>query len=77
MKLFDVLARQRRFIYLCAALLSAAGVWSALVLPSAIYPELAFPRVVVVAQGSSFGARQEVFGVTRPLEEAVSLVPGV
>jgi CzcA family heavy metal efflux pump len=76
-KLFDLLARQRRFIYLCVALLSAAGVWSALVLPSAIYPELAFPRVVIVAQGSSFGARQEVFGVTRPIEEAVSLVPGV
>ena len=77
MKLFDVLARQRRFIYLSVGLLSAAGVWSALLLPSAIYPELAFPRVVVVAQGSSFGARQEVFGVTRPIEEAVSLVPGV
>ena len=77
MTLFDLLARQRRFIYLAAALLSAAGVWSALVLPSAIYPELAFPRVVIVAQGSSFGARQQVFGVTRPIEEAVSLVPGV
>jgi hypothetical protein len=37
-RLFDLLARQRRFIYLCVALLSAAGVWSALVLPSAIYP---------------------------------------
>ncbi len=77
MTLFDLLARQRRFIYLAAALLCAAGIWSALVLPSAIYPELAFPRVVVIAQGSSFGARQEVFGVTRPIEEAVSLVPGV
>lgn len=77
MKLFDVLSRQRRFIYLSVALLSAAGVWAALALPSAIYPELAFPRVIIVAQGSSFGARQEVFGVTRPIEEAVSLVPGV
>ena len=77
MKLFDVLARQRRFIYLAVTLLCAAGVWSALVLPSAIYPELAFPRVVIVVQGSSFGARQQVFGVTRPIEEAVSLVPGV
>src|SRR5205807_7796868 len=31
----------------------------------------------VVAQGSTLGARQVVFSVTRPLEEAVSIVPGV
>jgi CzcA family heavy metal efflux pump len=75
--LFDILARQRRFVYLSVALLSAAGVWAALHLPSAIYPELAFPRVVIIVQGSSLGARQQVFGVTRPIEEAVSVVPGV
>src|SRR6266436_2864481 len=46
-------------------------------LPSAIYPELQFSRITVVAQGSTFGARQVVFSITRPLEEAVSVVPGV
>ena len=77
MKLFDVLARQRRFIYLVVALLSAAGVWAALQLPSAIYPELTFSRITVVAEGSTLGARQVVFSITRPIEEAVSIVPGV
>ena len=77
MKLFDILARQRRFIYLVVALLSAAGIWAALRLPSAIYPELLFPRITIVAQGSSLGARQVVFSITRPIEEAVSVVPGV
>ncbi len=77
MKLFDILSRQRRFIYLVVSLLSAAGVWAALVLPSAIYPELNFSRIAVVAEGSTLGARQVVFSVTRPLEEAVSVVPGV
>jgi CzcA family heavy metal efflux pump len=76
-RLFDLLARQRRFIYLVVTLLSAAGVWAALRLPSAIYPELAFPRVVIIVQGSSLGPRQQVFSITRPIEEAVSLVPGV
>src|SRR6185437_1643765 len=76
-KLFDVLARQRRFIYLVVALLSAGGIWAALQLPSAIYPELLFPRITIVAQGSSLGARQVVFSITRPIEEAVSVVPGV
>lgn len=74
---FDALASQRRFIYLAVALLSAAGAWSALQLPSAIYPELTFPRITIVAQGSSLGARQVVFAMTRPIEEAVSTVPGV
>jgi CzcA family heavy metal efflux pump len=75
--LFDVIASQRRFIYLAIALLSAGGIWSAILLPSAVYPELNFQQITVVAQGSSLSARQEVFAVTRPIEEAVSLVPGV
>ena len=56
--LFDLLAAQRRFVYLLVGLLSAGGIYAALRLPSAIYPELAFPRVLIVAQGSSLGARQ-------------------
>src|SRR5437763_3426774 len=75
--LFDLLSSQRRFIYMMTALLSAAGIWAALRIPSAIYPELVFPRVIVVAEGSSLDARQMVFSVTRPIEEAVSVVPGV
>ena len=75
--LFDLLAQQRRFIYLIVTLLSLAGVWAALRLPSAIYPELTFPRITIVATGSSLGARQVIFAITRPLEEAVSIVPGV
>ena len=58
-------------------MLSAGGIYAALQLPSAIYPELAFPRVLVVAEGSALGARQMLFTVTRPIEEAVSIVPGV
>jgi len=75
--LFDFLAAQRRFVYLLVGLLSAGGIYAALRLPSAIYPELAFPRVLVVAERSSLGARQMLFSVTRPIEEAVSIVPGV
>src|SRR3989449_615242 len=44
---------------------------------SAIYPELTFARVTIVATGTSLGARQQLFGVSRPIEEAVSIVPGV
>ncbi len=77
MTLFDLLSRQRRFVYLLVALVSVGGVWAAFVLPSAIYPELNFSRIKIVAEGSTLGARQVVFSMTRPLEEAVSVVPGV
>jgi CzcA family heavy metal efflux pump len=77
MRLVDTLAAQRRFIYLAVALLSVAGIWASTRLPSAIYPELTFPRIAVVAQGSALNAQQVVFAITRPLEEAVSNVPGV
>lgn len=70
-------ATQRRFVYLVIALLCAAGLWAATKLPSAIYPELEFARITIVAQGSSLGARQVVFAITQPIEEAVSVVPGV
>ena len=75
--LYSLLATQRRFIYLAIALLSAAGIWAATRLPSAIYPELAFPRITIVVEGSALGARQVVFAIARPIEEAVSIVPGV
>jgi len=75
--LFDLLAAQRRFVYLVVGLLSVAGLYAATKLPSAIYPELAFPRILIVSEGSALGARQMVFSVTRPIEEAISIVPGV
>ena len=72
-----MLSRQRRLIYLVVGLLTAAGIWFAVGLPSAIYPELEFQRIQIVVEGSALGARQMVFGVTRPVEEAISTVPGV
>jgi multidrug efflux pump subunit AcrB len=75
--LAGAVAGQRRFVYLVVGLLCAAGIWAATRLPSAIYPELQFPRITVVAQGSALGARQVVFSITQPIEEAVGVVPGV
>ena len=75
--LAGAVATQRRFVYLVVALLCIGGAWAALRLPSAIYPELQFPRITIVAQGSALGARQVVFAMTRPIEEAISIVPGV
>ncbi|NUP70286.1 MAG: efflux RND transporter permease subunit [Gemmatimonadaceae bacterium] len=75
--LAGAVAGQRRFVYLVIALLCAAGIWAATKLPSAIYPELQYPRITIVAQGSALGARQVVFAITQPIEEAISVIPGV
>ena len=75
--LFALLTDQRRFVYMATVCLTVAGVFAAFRLPSAIYPELTFSRITVVVEGSSLGARQVLFSITRPLEEAVSIVPGV
>ncbi len=75
--LFGVLSAQRRVVYLVVALLSAAGVWAATHLPASIYPELVFSRITIVANGSALGAREVLFSITRPIEEAISVVPGV
>jgi CzcA family heavy metal efflux pump len=72
-----LLTAQRRFIYLVVSLASFVGIGAATTLPSAIYPELTFERITVVAEGSALGPRQMLFDVTRPMEEAVSVVLGV
>ena len=57
---------QRAYLLIMlTTVLAVAGIWSALRLPSAIYPELTFPRITIVAQGASLGARQVVFGLER------------
>jgi len=76
-KLFDLLSAQRRFVYLAVAIATVTGIWTALSLPSAIYPELLFPRITIVAEGTALGARAVVFAVARPIEEAVTSVQGV
>jgi CzcA family heavy metal efflux pump len=76
-KVFDLLSAQRRFVYLVVAIASVVGISTALSLPSAIYPELLFPRITIVAEGSALGAREVVFTMARPIEEAVTSVQGV
>jgi CzcA family heavy metal efflux pump len=62
----------RATIYLSVALLSAGGLWALGTLPAGIYPEVTYPRIVVVARGGTFEADEMTAAVTRPLEQAVS-----
>jgi len=63
--------------YLIVALLCVAGLYSVFQLPSSIYPEVEFPRIIVVAEGGQLEPRKMVVAVARPLEDAVSALQGV
>ncbi len=72
MSIAGVVERYRAAIYLIAALLSAGGVYALYTLPAAIYPEVAYPRIVVLGRGGTFEAQEMVVAATRPLEQAMS-----
>ena len=70
--------RENRYaIYLLTAFLTIAGVAAVFQLPANIYPELNFPRVVVLAHSGDLAPETMLLTVTRPLEEAVSTTLGV
>ena len=46
-------------------------------MPSGIYPEVAFPRIVVIVQTPGLAVKDVEVGVSRPIEEAVNVVLGV
>src|SRR5262249_29179589 len=78
--MFNLAAKARPYfgaIVLSCALLTAGGVYSALRMPSSVYPEVTFPRIAVVAKVPDRDVTNMEVKITRPLEEAVSSVIGV
>jgi multidrug efflux pump subunit AcrB len=69
--------RHIRSITLVAVALAIAGVVSAMSLPVGLFPQVAFPRVVVDLEAGSRPSDQMALLVTRPAEEAIRTVPGV
>jgi CzcA family heavy metal efflux pump len=70
-------ARNARVIVFAVLFITAAGLYAITVLPSGIYPEVEFPRIVVVAHSGDLSPRLMMIAVTRPLEEAAREVLGV
>jgi CzcA family heavy metal efflux pump len=64
-------------IVLATLLLAVFGFLSMLRMPSGIYPDVAFPRITVVAQTPGLGVTAVEVAVTRPIEETISTVLGV
>jgi len=73
----DVFRRHAAAVWFATAVLVALGVASALSMPSGIYPEVEFPRIVVVARTGGDPADVYLTNVTRPLEQVLTTVLGV
>ena len=73
----QLLERRASLVWLGALGFAVLGLLAMFVLPSGIYPEMEFPRVVVVARLGQLPPAIVEVAVTRPLEEAVAVVPGV
>jgi len=75
--LFAILTRHRTFVITLGAVLLIAGVVSLTRLGSGIYPEVEFPRIVVVARTGDLTPTLMQAEIVRPLEAALASVPGV
>lgn len=71
------LRRQSLAIMVVALALSLAGAVAALSLPIGLFPQVAFPRVLVDIDAGSRPADQTALIVTRPVEQALRAVQGV
>jgi CzcA family heavy metal efflux pump len=65
-----------RAVFLLVAVLTLAGLFALFQLPSNIYPELNFPRIVVLVHAGDLSPDVTLLTVTRPIEEQVSTVLG-
>ncbi|HKE26735.1 MAG TPA: efflux RND transporter permease subunit [Bryobacteraceae bacterium] len=57
--------------------LVAVGIYLAMSVPVSVFPETNFPRIVIGVDNGVFPIDQMLVTVTRPLEEAVNVVPGL
>ena len=76
MNIARICRRNSRAVLLLTALLIVAGAIAAFRLPSNIYPELTFPRIVILAHAGDLAPQTMLLTVTRPLEEAARTVIG-
>jgi multidrug efflux pump subunit AcrB len=77
MNVYEGMARRRGLVWFASLALALAGAFVATRLPSGIYPEVEFPRIVVVAHAGDAPPDVTQISLTRPLEAALATVLGV
>jgi CzcA family heavy metal efflux pump len=77
MNLVRFCRQNSRAVFLLTTALTVAGIIALFQLPSNIYPELNFPRIIVLVHAGDLSPDTMLLTVTRPIEEEVSTVLGV
>ncbi len=77
MNVLERVQSHRSSILFVLAILIASGLASSFELPVALFPEVNFPRVVVLLDAGDRPAERMAHEVTWPVEEALRSVPGV
>ncbi len=77
MNLGRIVSDQKRAVLLVIALLSVGGLVALARIPRALFPQTDFPRVIIVAENGVAPAQQTLVSVTKPIEEAMSGIPGI
>src|SRR6185369_6372368 len=77
MRFASVIANQSRAVLVTVGLLCLGGIYAAWQLPTAIFPNTDFPRVVITVENGEVPADQMLVLVTRPIEEAMNGLPGI
>src|SRR5579872_3934121 len=70
-------ARHSKSIIFLIGILTVVGVYEALSLPVAVFPQTNFPRIVIGVDNGVMPIEQMEVAITRPLEQAVRAVPGL
>jgi CzcA family heavy metal efflux pump len=65
------------FIAFVSIALCLAGIYSAFNIPSSVFPQTNFPRVVILVDNGVMPAAEMMATITRPIEEAMKDIPGV
>ena len=71
------IVRQSKSILFLTLCLCLAGVLSAVTMPSSVFPQTDFPRVVILIDNGVMPGDQMMATITRPVEEAMKDIPGV
>jgi multidrug efflux pump subunit AcrB len=70
-------ARYSKAVLALIVVLAAVGAYTALSIPIAVFPSTNFPRILIGVDNGVMPIDQMLVSITRPMEEAVSSVPGL
>ena len=77
MSVFGLVERYRKAFLFLVAFIVVAGALFVGRMPVSLFPDITFPRIVILVDNGEEPAERMMAEVTKPLEEAVNSVPGV